>query len=731
LNFSKSDGLPANEFLDRVSAKTDDGRIIFGSLAGFTIVDPEKVMPDKSKTEVIISDITFQNQSIRSAEGKQYLKQPLEEAKELRLPYTMNSFSIHFFVKGKKFTQYHNYAYRLDGLEKNLNYVGETDHATYTNLSPGTYTFEIKSTDKTQESATTKLSIQICAPWYLSWYAYLAYAIIFFIIVYLSIYAYLERMELKKEKEISEIKIQKEHELTEKKLEFFTNISHDLKTPLTLIEAPTAELLQSENLSAGQLNNLLLIRRNARKLYSLIADLLDFRKLTQKHYTLAVKETDIYSLVEEIYNVFMEECKNKSISFDRTVKKGLTGYVDAGKIEKILWNLLSNAIKFTNSGGAIHLKAEERITQGSRVIELIISDNGIGISKDDINKIFDRFFKVTNLDVLNKQGTGIGLSIVKELTEMHHGHVRVESVSGSGTLFTITIPTDIKDYSDNELAVAKTSNAPVFAYEPFVNQNTTLHIDHKQREYNLPGILIVEDNSELREYLAGYLGKRYKVYQADDGTSGLTKAKEINPDIILTDVQMPGMNGYEFCREIRQNFDTSHIPVVMLTANDTVDQHIEGISTGADAYLTKPFEIKLLDAVINSILDNRRALRNKFKGIESLKNLEKSLPQRDIDFILRLNQFIENNIMNQDLNVQLLSNHFAASQTQLNRKIKSLAGLTPNNLIKSIRLRKAYKLIRENGLRVSEAAYQTGFSDPNYFTTCFKKEFGDNPSQIV
>jgi signal transduction histidine kinase/DNA-binding response OmpR family regulator/ligand-binding sensor domain-containing protein len=731
LNFNMSDGLPANEFLDRVSAKTEDGRLIFGSLAGFTIVDPEKVIPDTSKTEVIISDITFQNQSIRSAEGKQYLKQPLEEAKELRLPYTRNSFSIHFFVKGKKFTQYHNYAYRLLGLEKNLNYLGETDHATYTNLSPGTYTFEIKSTDKTQESGTTRLIIQISAPWYLSWYAYLSYAIIFFIIAYLSIYAYIERMELKKEKEISEIKIQKEHELTEKKLEFFTSISHDLKTPLTLIEAPTTDLLQSKNLDAGQLNNLLLIRRNAKKLYSLIADLLDFRKLTQRHYTLAVKETDLYCLVEEIYYVFLEECKNKSISFDRTVKKGLSGYIDAGKIEKILWNLLSNAIKFTNSGGTIHLKAEERITQGNRILDLVVSDSGIGISKEDINKIFDRFFKGPNLDVLNKQGTGIGLSIVKELTEMHHGIVQVESVSGSGTIFTITIPIDKKDYTADELAVVNTSNTPVFAYEPMVNQNISLQIAPKQRHYNLPGILIVEDHSELREYLSGYLEKKYKVYQADDGISGLIKAKEINPDIILTDVQMPNMNGYEFCREIRQNFDTSHIPVVMLTANDTVDQHIQGISTGADAYLTKPFEIKLLDAVLNSILDNRKALRNKIKGIESPENLEKSLPQRDIDFILRLNQFIEKNIMNQGLNVQLLSDRFALSQTQLNRKIKSLTGLTPSNLIKSIRLRIAYKLIRENGLRVSEAAYQTGFSDPNYFTTCFKKEFGENPSQVV
>ncbi len=241
---------------------------------------------------------------------------------------------------------------------------------------------------------------------------------------------------------------------------------------------------------------------------------------------------------------------------------------------------------------------------------------------------------------------------------------------------------------------------------------------------------MVEDNSELREYLAGHFDKKYKVYKAEDGFVGLKLAKEINPDVILTDVQMPNMNGYEFCKEIRRNFDTSHIPVIMLTASSTIEHQIEGLSTGADAYLTKPFDIKLLDTQVYSLLENRKTLRNKFRGIETPENLEKSLPQKDVDFILELKLFIEENIMNQELNVELLSEHFAVSLAQLHRKMKSLTGSTPNNLIKSIRLKKAFKLIREDGLRVSEATYQTGFSDPNYFTTCFKKEFGENPSQI-
>jgi signal transduction histidine kinase/DNA-binding response OmpR family regulator/ligand-binding sensor domain-containing protein len=729
LNFNHNDGLPANEFLDRSSTKTNDGRIIFGSMAGFTIIDPSKVNSDSLKTEVIISDITFQNKSIRSPESYQFLKQPLEDTKKISLPYNKNSFAIHFFAKNKSFLKYHNYAYRLLGLEKNWTYLGEANYVNYTNLSPGTYIFEIKSADKTKVGKITRLIIHIQSPWYLSWFAYLAYAVIFFTFLYLSVYSYLKRMELRKEKEISEFKIQKEHEVTEKKLSFFTNVSHDLKTPLTLISAPVDDLLLSENLNQEQVNKLMVIRRNSKRLYKLITDLLDFRNITQKQYVLEVGETAIYDIIIDIYEAFKEECKIKTIELNCAVDRNLKGFVDSKKIEKILWNLLSNALKFTKKGGNISLSAEEHIIGEVKSLKFVVSDNGIGISDSDKNKIFERFFKTQNSQLINQEGTGIGLSIVKELVEMHHAEINVESKLGVGTTFTIIIPSGKESYSQDELVVFERPNYPISEDKNVEDLEIITQQDSK-KHYNLPGILVVEDNSELREYLAGHFKKKYRVFKAEDGFVGLKLAKEFNPDLILTDVQMPNMNGYEFCKEIRRNFDTSHIPVVMLTANSTIEYQIEGLSIGADAYVTKPFEIKLLDAQIYSLLDNRKTLRNKFHRNETPDNLEKSLPQKDIDFIFNLKLFIEENIMNQDLSVELLSEHFAVSLAQMHRKLKSLTGSTPNNLIKSIRLKKAYNLIREDGLRVSEAAYQTGFSDPNYFTTCFKKEFGENPSQI-
>ncbi len=461
LNFNHSDGLPANEFLDRVSAKTNDGKIIFGSAAGFTIVNPSKVNLNASKTEMIISDITFQNQSIRNPEGKQFLKQPLEDTKEIWLPYNKNSFSIHFFAKNKSFIKYHNYAYRLTGLEKKWTYVGETNYANYTNLSPGTYTFEIKSADKTQEGIPTRLIIHISAPWYLSWYAYLVYAIVFFTILYLSVYAYLKRMALRKEKEISEYKIQKEHELTEKKLSFFTNVSHDLKTPLTLIDAPVNDLLQSGNLNQEQVNKLMVIRRNSKRLYKLITDLLDFRKITLKQYVLEVKEIKVSDLITDTFEAFKEECKNKSIDLKCSVNDDITGFVDAKKLEKILWNLLSNALKFTKKGGIISLSAEELIIDERRNLKLVVKDNGIGISEIDKNKIFDRFFKTQNSQAINQEGTGIGLSIVKELAEMHHGKIQVESAIGLGSTFTIILPSGKESFTHDELVVFELPNYQV------------------------------------------------------------------------------------------------------------------------------------------------------------------------------------------------------------------------------------------------------------------------------
>ncbi|WP_163324751.1 hybrid sensor histidine kinase/response regulator [Draconibacterium mangrovi] len=729
LIFNHEHGLSANEFSARASVITDEGKIIFASNAGFTFVDPEKVKPDTSQTQVIISDITFHNQSIKQIDDIPVLNRPLEETGEIHLPYNRNSFTIHFFSKDKNLPKYNNYRYRLQGLEEDWIYLGETKHTTYTNLSPGKYTFQVKCTNKSNvwSEIPTQLIIQINPPWYLSWYAIVGYVIGVIAIVFGSMYAYTNRLKLKKEVEMSEFKVNAERQLTEKKLVFFTNVSHDLKTPLTLIDAPVNELLRSENIRSSEKEKLLIIKRNAKRLYKLITDLLDFRKLSNNQLPLKVGETNINLLIENIYQAFEKEFKNKAIHFERNSTVQNNVYIDSKKIEQILWNLLSNASKYTTADGKVFLSAEEEKVDNHIYLKLSVKDTGVGIPDAEHEKIFNRFYQYDKHEGSEIKGTGIGLSIVKDLVELHRGTIALNSKEGVGTTFTVSIPAEKHLFVESEIEKAETSL-------PFKREDDTENTydfeKNKHNRYNLPKVLLVEDNQELREYLVDFFDKNFKVYSADDGQQGLKLAKEKLPDIIISDILMPNMNGYELCNEIRNNFDTSHIPVVMLTSNSTTEQQIKGLTTGADAYITKPFSIDLLETSVLAILKNRKKLRNRFLGVEQSNGNENKISKRDIEFIDALKLFLDDNLSNQNLNVETIARHFSISRTQLNRKIKSLTGQTPNSLIKSIRLKKAFELIKNEGLMVSEASYMVGFTDPNYFTICFSKEFGKNPSKI-
>lgn len=730
LIFNHKHGLPANEFTPRTSTTTNDGRIIFGSNAGFTIVDPKKVHADISETKVVISDITFHNQSIKQISDKPILTSPLEETKKIKLPFNRNSFTIHFFSKDMDLPKYNNYAYRLVGLEDKWIFLGETKHTTYTNLSPGKYTFEVKCTNKSNvwSNSPTELVILINPPWYLSRYAWFGYIVFLLLITGGTMHAYAYRLKLRKEVEFSEYKVEAEHELTEKKLAFFTNISHDFKTPLTLINAPLSDLMHAENLNDEQRNKLQVIYKNSGRLYKLISDLLDFRKLTQKQLPLMVRKTNIKELIENTCAAFHEEHMAKAINFACNIEHMNEIFIDPRKIEKILWNLLSNAIKFTPKNGSIHLLAQLVKLNEKQYLQILIKDTGIGISAKNKEKIFDRFYQAVDDKRNTPEGTGIGLSIVKDMVEIHHGNIELTSVLGEGSTFAVTFPSKKEYYSENEIDKSIEKYEIPFAEEQLIKLSQ--NHEKKQTRYNLPKILLVEDNNELLDYLHGHFEKNFKVYIAQDGKEGLQLAKEKNPDIIITDVLMPNMNGYELCEKIKQQFDTSHIPVIILTANSTLEQQIEGLKMGADAYISKPFRMRLLEATVVSILGTRKKIRERIMGVPEDTEHDNKLTKRDIEFVNELKLCIEMNIGNQKLNVELLSEHFAMSKPHLNRKIKALTGQTPNNLIKSVRLKKAYDLIKNEGLRVSEASDITGFSDPNYFTFCFNKEFGKNPSKI-
>lgn len=729
--FNTWHGLTTNEFMSRASAVTPDNNLLFGTTEGFLKIDPMLITADTAQAEVIISDINFQNTSIKSLAEKPLLTKALEETSYLKFTHKRNSFTISFFTKGNQLPRSNSFKYRMLGLQQEWIYLGETNQASYTNLSPGQYTFEVQGTNRSNvwSNKPTQLQIEILPPWYLTGYAFVIYVFLLGISIFLFIHVYRKRVQLKREVEISEFKLQAEHELTEKKLQFFTNISHDLKTPLTLISAPVNDLLGNENLEYEQIKKLDVIKRNANRLYKLISDLVEFRKISNNTLQLSVGLTNLNPLIKNIYEAFRMECDLKDIDFSFSLNVEQTVCVDSNKVEKILWNLMTNAIKFTDHGGKIAIKISENKKRTKLI--LTVKDTGKGFTPEQKSKIFDRFYQISQSDNINLDGSGIGLSIVNDLVEIHHGEIKVNSEPGKGSIFKVILPSNESAYGPDEI------NLP---NEKFVTSNGNeitpkLEVykapEQNHKKYSLQRLLIVEDNEELRDYLKSHFEDSFKVYLAENGKEGFEKACDKEPDIIISDILMPKSNGEELTRKVRENFSTSHIPVVLLTANSTTEQKIQGISSGADAFIAKPFEIEYLDAVVHAQLNNRKKARDKFMGVEVLRDNGNSFSESDEKFIQGLKNLVLDNLTNDKLNIDFLAHHFKISRTQLNRKVKALTNMTPNNYIRHVRLKRAYELIKKDGSRVYEAAYQTGFTDPNYFTICFKKEFGENPSKLA
>lgn len=732
--FNYRHGLASNEFAPRTSFVTSDNKIVLGHSEGFSVIAPKLLNPDSTKSKVIISDISFHNQSIKHLQKEKLLNTPLEEVKKIVLPYNRNSFSIRFFTKDNYLPKFNNFAYRLVGMEEEWIHLGANNQTNYTNLAPGKYVFQVKSTNKSNvwNKQHTSLELEILPPWYLTYLAFASYLLFVILNVVFVMRFYKRRVQLKKEVEISEYKVKKEHELTENKLAFFTNISHDLKTPLTLISAPINDLLVSDNLNTDQKKKLDVVKRNASRLYKLISDLIDFRKITQRQLPLQVQLVDLKPVVENIFESFRIECKKRDLDFSFNYLLNENVYADSKKVEKILWNLLANAIKFTPDSGKVWLHIESLTQENKKLLRLEIGDTGKGMNEMEKDRIFNRYYQIRKSDSIKFDGSGIGLSIVNDLVELHRGKISVETEPEKGSKFTVLLPAEKQAYSNDELFSEQTLIHKGETKDDFpgILEDKESLPDLTGKKYNLPKLLIVEDNMEMLEYLISHFKQKYKVYTAKEGNEGLTLAIQKEPDLIITDVQMPVMDGMVFSKNIRENYNLSHTPILMLTAASATEKKIEGLQSGADTYVTKPFEIEYLDAVAQSLLNNRKRAKEKFLGIEQIKENPGKYSSGDIEFINKLKSYIFENITNENLNIESLSQHFAISRTQLNRKIKALTNTTPNNYIRTIRLKKAYELIKNQNMRVSEAAYSTGFTDPNYFTYCFKKEFGYNPSKI-
>ena len=512
-----------------------------------------------------------------------------------------------------------------------------------------------------------------------------------------------------------------EEEANKAKLQFFTNISHELRTPLTLIADPVNYIIHDDNLNSQQRSMLQIVQRNVLVLTQLVSEILDFRKVQNGKMELRLSDFNLSESMKQWIMLFSASAQKKHIAISMNTPDTVMLRADQDKIERICYNLLSNALKYTSEGGEITLTAKE---EGGRVM-ISVADNGCGISSDELPYIFDRFYQAKNAG----RGTGIGLAIVKAFTELHHGEVSATSIEGKGSTFTIHIPVRQK---------GEVTNQPTEKIEQLVEPssaeevpNQARHIDELIQPYQTdkPEVLIIDDNIDIRTYLRSVLSEKYNVSEAADGKVGLELARKIVPDIVLSDIMMPVMDGLAFCQQLKTDKAISHIPVILLTARSLDEQRAEGYEHGADAYLSKPFSLRLLLSRIDNLIESRKKLNQTWsKGVEDdeIGNISNEI---DKSFLKQLRKIIQENLANSDLSVEQIGDEIGLSRVQLYRKVKALTGYSPVEIVRKARLTRARHLLQTTERTVSEVAYAVGFSTPSYFSKCYKDEFGENPKK--
>jgi signal transduction histidine kinase/ligand-binding sensor domain-containing protein/DNA-binding response OmpR family regulator len=726
--YTEADGLQGNEFGRAVGAINNKGEVFFGGTNGLTYFHPANLeLKPGEAPKIYFTGLKLFNKYVEIDKKGSPLNSDISFAKELTLQNNQSVFTIEYLALDFQQLKNYQYAFKLQGFDEDWNYVGLQRNASYTNMHEGTYYFHVKATNNTGawSNKITTLKITILPPWYRTIWAYMAY----FLLGLLSLYFWRKTISVR-ERLLSDIKIQKieaqkNKEINIAKNNFFTNISHEFRTPLTLIISPIQHLIQSFEYNPEELNkqhNLIL--KNAQRLLRLINQILDISKIEAGSMKLEVSKNDVIEFLSSIALSFKVLAEQNEIQFNVNIKNTIRYcYFDKDIIEKISFNLLSNAFKFTPKWGQIDMNIEI----SNQILKIEVVDNGIGMDKETTNHIFERYYQADGKKLQKSIGTGIGLALTKELTELHLGNIEVQSEPNLGSKFIIEIPINpakfdivsIKENFDFE---------PIKPYldEPQKTPNTEINLEN-----DAPILLIVEDNDELREYLVGIFETKYKVIQAENGKIGLEKAIEAMPDFILSDYIMPEMDGGEFCKAIKTNEKTSHIPFVLLTSKQSANTINESFDTGADDYIIKPFNVSILTKRIESILKARAMLKQKFGNVSDLLPQEAIQNETESLFFNKIISIIESKIDDSTFDVAALENELNMSKMQLYRKLKGVSNLAPNEFIRNIRLKTAAKMMETDIFNISEIAFKVGFNDPAYFTKCFRKEFGKSPSDYI
>ncbi len=727
INYGDINGVRSTSFNNRSFYNYNNELIYFGGIDDITFFNPSNIKDFNVVPEIIFTSLRVNNELIEYKPGNNILDKNFNYADKIKLTHKDNFFSTRFIANDYLGKLNIKYRYSLDGYQDQWIDLQNRNEINFAGLSPGNYVLKVEASRDNQNWSNPK-SINIIllgSPWKSSLALFIYSLIILAIIIYL-VRSNNYKLKLKNSLEIARIDKEKEIELTEAKLNFFTNISHEFRTPLTLIIGPLKELLESDNLTPKAHKNLNYIDRNTNRLLNLINQLLDFRKADHGLLRLNVSQGNFVRFSEEVHLYFKEAAKAKNIKYKfKPAKEEIVFPFDRNKMEIVLCNLLSNAIKYTHQDGKIVMQIDSDDT--SCIIS--IKDSGIGMNSSDLDKIFDRFFQIKSANTARMIGSGIGLSFSKKIIELHYGNIAVKSELNVGTEFVIKLSMDPSLYEGeiNEDFMTSDNIKGYKTNDELGAQIETFNINEKEHS-----VLIIDDNLEILSYLKEILSDTYSIIEANNGDTGFEKASSQIPDLIISDVMMPGKDGITLCKELKSQITTSHIPIILLTARTSTVFEIEGLKTGADDYVTKPFNAKVIKARIASLLENREKLRayllNKVRFEPTASQIENDTDTENA-FIHKAMLLVENNLDNATFGIENMVDELNMSQSTLYRKIKSLTGLSLTAFIRSVRLKKAAHLILTSDLNLNEIAYEVGFNDYKYFKISFKKQFNCLPSK--
>ena len=737
--YTMEDGLPVNQFNFSSSTQAQNGLLYFGSVNGLISFTPKAVKENRKPFHVHLSHLNINNQVMTTESQDSPLTAAIDDIPVIQFSYNQSrSFSIEYTAISLGNVSTINYQVRLLGVDENWRNVGQERKFVGSNLPAGNYTLQIRANNSNEgwdQEPIKEIKFIIHPPFYLSFWAFLIYFVVLVLIIYVSLRMFYIRLKEKNAVRITKMEKEKLEELNQVRMDFFTSVSHELKTPLSLIIAPLKQISQNQEMTQETMERMEVAVKNANKMVGLIDELVTFNKVESGDIQFFIQKGNPLDFIENITQLFKESVAGKSISLCiQCENNGEDVWFSPSYVEKIINNLLSNAIKFTPADGKIFINAAiTDNSDGCTYLRIEVKDTGIGIVPEELDKIFDKYYQTKRGHNVNNKGWGIGLALVKRLATIHAGNVSVDSEPGQGSCFIVNLNVSESAFNPQNKISSDKILLPLNQYEfaaPHLERksiNNSLPTENENAE-SQPSVLLVEDDRELLKFLTDSFASNYNIYTAENGLEALEITRQHPIDLVISDVMMPKMDGNMLCRNLKNDISTSHIPVILLTAKNDTNDIIRGYESGTEAYVQKPFDPQILELQVKNIIHRNQAQREKMENTLGDDLESASLSKLDKNFINQINELIEKNIENEDFSVADVTQNLAISRSVLHVKMKSLLNISMGDYIRKKRLNVACELLRE-GYNVSETAYKTGFVYPSYFAKCFKKEYGIKPTE--